>query len=412
MVRPSLSPLMTNPDERDVVVDIAGDHATEAAVQRWLTSPVMERKSIQGSSKYSEIQNFEYQGQSNETSRNRANPTAGVAKRGKCLVRERLKQKARMEQQNKASVGDIDSNSLCSSVSPSKSESSHKQIDIRGMAKEPGNITPSTAASTRSYSSKSFSVANSSAKLTISDSSASPVENPQWTPRSLNSTHAQHVRRSIEIPELDSSRYPRYPVPPKLSVYNTASQPSSPGSRLSSSSGSSSPRSTLSNKYPGITQSFGSNSTAGRSSSRQLTPVTSSSERYYSGPRLRQNKIVISRQSQCSQQDSDEEREKPDIATPQRAQTHSSDHRQQQTPCIGRSNRIKLHVYDLIAQETVMQLPWGCHFPIGQCFNALNSGLHTLGTGAYHVGIEVRTQYFGIRCWGDINSILLLSRTD
>ena len=37
-----------------------------------------------------------------------------------------------------------------------------------------------------------------------------------------------------------------------------------------------------------------------------------------------------------------------------------------------------------------MQLPWGCHFPIGSCFNVVNSGLHTLGTGAYHVGIEVR----------------------
>jgi hypothetical protein len=36
-----------------------------------------------------------------------------------------------------------------------------------------------------------------------------------------------------------------------------------------------------------------------------------------------------------------------------------------------------------------MQLPWGCNFPIGSCFNAVNSGLHTLGTGAYHVGIEI-----------------------
>ena len=52
-------------------------------------------------------------------------------------------------------------------------------------------------------------------------------------------------------------------------------------------------------------------------------------------------------------------------------------------------NRIKLNIYDLLANEVVMQLPFGIHFPIGQCFGALNSGLHTLGTGAYHVGIEV-----------------------
>jgi hypothetical protein len=55
-----------------------------------------------------------------------------------------------------------------------------------------------------------------------------------------------------------------------------------------------------------------------------------------------------------------------------------------------RTNRIRLHVYDLIAQETVVQLPWGCHFPIGQCFSVVNSSLHELGTGAYHVGVEVR----------------------
>lgn len=92
------------------------------------------------------------------------------------------------------------------------------------------------------------------------------------------------------------------------------------------------------------------------------------------------------------------------VATQRAGQAVSSENRQQNTSTntntntapssndvlMGRTNRIKLHVYDLIAQETVMQLPWGCNFPIGSCFNALNSGLHTLGTGAYHVGIEVR----------------------
>jgi hypothetical protein len=43
----------------------------------------------------------------------------------------------------------------------------------------------------------------------------------------------------------------------------------------------------------------------------------------------------------------------------------------------------------LIASETVMALPWGCNFPIGHCFSVVNSGLHALGTGAYHCGVEV-----------------------
>lgn len=51
-------------------------------------------------------------------------------------------------------------------------------------------------------------------------------------------------------------------------------------------------------------------------------------------------------------------------------------------------NRVQVHVYDLIHRETVLETPW-CDFPIGQCFNTLNDGMHCLGTGAYHVGIEV-----------------------
>jgi hypothetical protein len=54
-----------------------------------------------------------------------------------------------------------------------------------------------------------------------------------------------------------------------------------------------------------------------------------------------------------------------------------------------RTNRVKLHIYDLIAAEVIMPLPWGCNFPIGSCFNALNNTLHEMGSGAYHVGIEV-----------------------
>lgn len=52
-------------------------------------------------------------------------------------------------------------------------------------------------------------------------------------------------------------------------------------------------------------------------------------------------------------------------------------------------NRVKLNIYDLIAQDTLMQLPWGCICEIGKCFNEVNSALHAVGTGAYHVGVEV-----------------------
>ncbi len=54
-----------------------------------------------------------------------------------------------------------------------------------------------------------------------------------------------------------------------------------------------------------------------------------------------------------------------------------------------RTNRITLHVYDLISKETIVVLPFGYEVPIGKLFNVLNSGLHSLGTGAYHVGVEV-----------------------
>ena len=64
--------------------------------------------------------------------------------------------------------------------------------------------------------------------------------------------------------------------------------------------------------------------------------------------------------------------------------------RQQQQPQQPKINRIKLHVYDLVANDTQLEL-WGCQFPLGQVFNAVNSSLHSIGTGAYHVGVEVST---------------------
>lgn len=52
-------------------------------------------------------------------------------------------------------------------------------------------------------------------------------------------------------------------------------------------------------------------------------------------------------------------------------------------------NRVQLHIYDLISSDTMLQLPWGCICQIGKCVNSLNAGLYELGTGAYHVGVEV-----------------------
>lgn len=52
-------------------------------------------------------------------------------------------------------------------------------------------------------------------------------------------------------------------------------------------------------------------------------------------------------------------------------------------------NRVKLHIYDLIAKDALVQLPFGCICEIGKCFNEMNTALHELGTGAYHVGVEV-----------------------
>ena len=54
------------------------------------------------------------------------------------------------------------------------------------------------------------------------------------------------------------------------------------------------------------------------------------------------------------------------------------------------ANRILLHVYDLIEKDTLMMLPpFGCVVEIGKCFADMNSALHAVGTGAYHVGVEV-----------------------
>jgi len=81
-----------------------------------------------------------------------------------------------------------------------------------------------------------------------------------------------------------------------------------------------------------------------------------------------------------------------------------------------RTNRIMIHVYNLIQNETIVTLPWGCNFPLGQCFNMVNNGLNMMGTGAYHVGVEVsnfdfitsygsRILYSDFNCTFQVNGI-------
>jgi hypothetical protein len=63
-------------------------------------------------------------------------------------------------------------------------------------------------------------------------------------------------------------------------------------------------------------------------------------------------------------------------------------------PTRRRNNRIQLHIYDLLAKDALMQLPMGFMCEIGKWFSDVNSACHDLGTGAYHVGIEVNgTEY-------------------
>ena len=57
------------------------------------------------------------------------------------------------------------------------------------------------------------------------------------------------------------------------------------------------------------------------------------------------------------------------------------------------SNSVRLHIYDLMEPDTLLDMTDSAccriQLPIGKCFKTMNDGLHCLGTGAYHVGVEV-----------------------
>lgn len=67
----------------------------------------------------------------------------------------------------------------------------------------------------------------------------------------------------------------------------------------------------------------------------------------------------------------------------------SSSPKQQTANAYNQVNHLALHVYDLIARNTHMVVPCGCLVDVGEIFTDVNSALHELGTGAYHVGVEV-----------------------
>ena len=53
-------------------------------------------------------------------------------------------------------------------------------------------------------------------------------------------------------------------------------------------------------------------------------------------------------------------------------------------------NDVKIHIYDLLTTDSLVEVPYlNCNFPIGQCLKVMNDGCQVLGTGIYHVGVEV-----------------------
>lgn len=349
--------------------------------------------------------------------RGRPNPGAATT-RGKRLLRERLRQKAGRvahshnqnhnhsptrdyspPQTSKKSIASFDTDAAAAATTTM--DINTKLLDL---PTETHNITtPSTAASSRSPMSRSLSlrqITGTSTSLLSSDS-MSPSEMGALSPsskaisprliRSRSLNEGRHRRKeNFHSPESTTNhstlgspvtftRQQQQHHPSKLSP----PPPPPPGPAPSTTSSASSLRrhSLLDVERTAV------------AISKSILQQQQGKERHTATPPSKQHQ----------QSESDEEREKPDSKGQRLAKARSVDKRQSSTTTTTtttrsnaaltttpvKTNRIRLHVYDLIAEETIMQLPWGLHFPIGQCFNAVNSGLHTLGTGAYHVGIEV-----------------------
>lgn len=407
-------------------------HDSEAAVERWLTTPAMvtTKPRADGRPRSHDRRigsdpggvasnNLDLPALAATDPANDIRPTpfvaaSGATVRGKRLLRERLKHKAqkeeRMKQQEQQHLPEHEDNDKGKSALslPRLDTDPQEIIDLTAYGKGIHmSTTPSTAASTRSSSSRALSVRHAMSGLTLSDSQSPSGQNGAMGNDSSMSPSSRHMarsdslnearrgRRTVEVSDASTPhnhhQRPEFSASPRspTATYYGQSPPATPPSARSRTSkysssggGNGSPRSSVSRLDPPGPNLNDSDPSAPCVEQESATKRSSSGDR---------RKSTTRRQS--SLQESDEEREKVDKRTTQRERTTSSDHRQAHVSSnMGKTNRIKLHVYDLIAEETVMQLPWGCHFPIGQCFNAVNSGLHTLGTGAYHVGIEVRRQ--------------------
>jgi len=429
MIRPTLSTRRNRDhrrsslpqDDQNSVNRKGGGHDgyPEAAVERWLTSPAevkgtgrapgrsrsrsSDKRRDQNIPGSLELPSFETSEAATRTRSMSSVSGGAVAHRGKHLLRERLKRKAeqmerlRQDPKRLEEEKDKDKDNGPSNLSVLNVDTEAEVIDLTNYGKEQEATTPSTAASTRSSASKACSVRHAMSGLTLSDSQSPSASGhgtmetafTQSSPagynlaRTLSSPNkASRGRRSIDVSNDTPCDYGQSPI---------SSRSKSP--RHSNASGDASPRSIHSIFDPsgplkdiscpppppesarrvGIKLSRISTSPAAVSRAEGKTLLSMSGCRRSSSR---------SQQSLPQHEFSDEEREKVDKRTMQRVgQAASSDKRQDHASSLGKTNRIRLHVYDLISEETIMQLPWGCHFPIGQCFNAVNSGLHTLGTG-------------------------------
>jgi hypothetical protein len=428
MARPTSSPRWSGnnrhhsepqPEPRRYV-DFGEPNDSEAAVERWLTSPAKSSRPSPKRSKSWSARNRPSHSAAIEvspSSRPRGETQTTVSSpggptRGARLLKERQRQRVRKDLEQKAM--NLQKQFLVTSTSRTTMPLFNHTMPTPTMdsadfhSQTQRNVSPPSAASPTTLSSKasSFRTGGSLVSPTASQSPSSNNNNnnsisehgnivPIVSNNSMN--EAGHRRRSIEKLTIEAMSPPASP-----GGVGRASVRASPTDSNSSVLGAESPSSrTKQQRFFGpdspkksfrsrirITTSSPSISRISDTSSSSTEPTNDASSKTMQAKLQQHTNSEVFKQPQ-QQQESDEEREKNEPKVQRTTRQVQHDRRQAFNPP-GRTNRIRLHAYDLIAEETVMQLPWGCHFPIGQCFNAVNTGLHTLGTGAYHVGIEVR----------------------